>query len=186
MAPNATDHEIGPRVWEIDGFNTVLYKRDFTPVEWLQARIQSPIDAVRCISDEVHRRRRSRSCRLSRNIGIDVLRLCLIAIHDRLVKSANDEVDRPTCLDFDGVRYQLVFVTESRCWIIGGEPIQRLGTGENRPQRGLLPARKRNAGAAWGAVGLEQARGATACRRGAGSGDPRRPCLILRNDDAYA
>ena len=72
-----------------------------------------PAYAVNRIVDQYHRRRWSWSCCRSRwcLIYIDVLRSSLIVANDGLVKPTNDKVYRPTCLYFDFVGKQLVFVT---------------------------------------------------------------------------
>jgi hypothetical protein len=82
--------------------------------EWLQARILAPVDAVIRIVDQDHCRRRHLSCRrIDPYDGLNVHKSNPIIIHDGLVKPTYDKVYRPTCLYFDFVRDQLVFVAES-------------------------------------------------------------------------
>src|SRR5262245_37610238 len=105
MATDATDHEIGPRLRKKHDFNTVLQECS-TKGEGLQARIQSPVDAVRRVVDQCHPRKRiwsSCSRRRRRNIYIYIPRLRPIIIHAGVVKSTNDKVYRTTCLDGDRV-----------------------------------------------------------------------------------
>src|SRR5215470_1146278 len=99
MVLDTTDHQISPRMKKTHYFNTVLQERCPTTVEWLQAWVLSPVNAVRWIIDQVHLWTRSHACRLRRIIDINVLRFCANIIHDGLVEPADYKIDRTACLD---------------------------------------------------------------------------------------
>ena len=117
------NYEIGAGLAEDHGLDPVLRQRP---------RIDSPEHPIGRIIDKGHWRRRDHE------VGVDVAGLRPVPIDNRLVESADDEVDCAPCLDLDHLGEQLVIVTGSVVWV--GEPVQwgvRLPLAE--ADGGLLP-----------------------------------------------
>src|SRR5262249_5127687 len=125
MVFDTTDHQISPRVKETHHFNTILQKCCPTTVEWLKARILSPVYAVCWIINQVHFWIRSGACRLGREKNVNVLRLSPTIIHNGLVEPADHKVHSTACLNGRVVWHQYVVVSVAIGRIIRGKSIER-------------------------------------------------------------